>query len=109
MSIRQHLKLPLVALITTLAITAFIVGCGGAGQPVAPVAEQATAAATNTPAPRATNTPVAAGALPTPTQRASVLQATPRATLAPISGGELVTDRLILVADPPSLGVDAGL
>ena len=104
MSITQHLKLPLVALITTLAIAAFIVGCGGAGEPVAPVAQQATAAATNTPAPRATNTPVAGDALPTPTQRVSVQQATPRPTLAPETlQGEVSTERLILVIDSPIL------
>ena len=100
-----------------------IIGCGGATEDVAPAAQPAAAtqapasgqqaapaAATNTPAPapvRATNTPAPADATlaPTPTQRASVLAATPRPTLAPVETGEgeLVTDRLIAVLDPPSL------
>ena len=103
MSIRRHLKFPVILLITMLVTVASIVGCGGAEEPTAPAVEQATAAPADTPVPRATNTPAAAGALPTPTQRASVLQATPRPTLAPQTEGELVTDRLIVVADPPSL------
>ena len=103
MSIRRHLKFPGILLITMLVTAASIVGCGGAEEPTAPAVEQASAAPTDTPVPRATNTPAAAGALPTPTQRASVLQATPRPTLAPQTEGELVTDRLIVVADPPSL------
>ena len=103
MSIRRHLKFPGILLITMLVTVASIVGCGGAEEPTAPAVEQATAAPADTPVPRATNTPAAAGALPTPTQRASVLQATPRPTLVPVTEGEVVTDRLILVADPPSL------
>ena len=108
MSIRRQLKLPAIALIVTLALTIFLVACGGAQETAAPV-DQATAAPqvetpTDTPVARATNTPVAAGALPTPTQRASVLQATPRPTAAPTQQeGELVTERLIVVLDPPSL------
>ena len=110
MSIRRHLKLPAIALMTILALTAFLVACGGAQETAAPAAPAPAATAapqvaapTNTPVVRATNTPAAAAALPTPTQRASVLQATVRPTLAPQLEGELVTDRLILVADPPSL------
>ena len=44
MSVRQKLKLPAIALITTLAITAFIVGCGGAGEAPATSSEPAAAA-----------------------------------------------------------------
>ena len=114
MEYQRFLRFPVLALLLTLAITAGLVGCRSAtDEPAAPGAAATTApvqlaAATNTPAPaRATNTPVPADATvpPTPTQRASVLQATPRPTLAPADTGEgeLVTDRLIAVLDPPSL------
>ena len=114
MSYRRFLRYPIVALAIALATTAVIVGCGGAAEdtaaPAAPAPaqqqQQAQPAATQPPAEvRATNTPVPQDATlaPTPTQRASVLQATPRPTLAPQSEGELVTDRLIAVLDPPSL------
>jgi peptide/nickel transport system substrate-binding protein len=110
MAFRQLLRYPIVALAIALATTAVIVGCGGAAeQTAAPAtaapAPQQQAAATDAPAPvRATNTPVPQDATlaPTPTQRASVLQATPRPTLAPQTEGELVTNRLIAVLDPPS-------
>ena len=120
---RRFLRFPVFALLAALSVTAVIIGCGGATEDVAPAAQPAAAtqapaagqpaapaAATNTPAPapvRATNTPAPADATlaPTPTQRASVLAATPRPTLAPVETGEgeLVTDRLIAVLDPPSL------
>lgn len=111
MSLRRHLKLPGIALMTLLLVTAFLVACGGTQQAAAPAAPaEATAAPqveapTNTPVVRATNTPVASGILPTPTQRSSVLQATPRPTsAAPIQQeGELVSERLVVVLDPPSL------
>lgn len=123
MEYQRFLRFPVLALLATLAITAVLVGCAGAAdEPAAPAAPAAAAttapaqpaapaaAATNTPAPapaRATNTPAPADATvpPTPTQRASVLQATPRPTAAPADTGEgeLVTDRLIAVLDPPSL------
>ena len=111
MSIRRALKFPAIALMVTLALTTFLVGCGGAQETAAPAAPAAPTAAapqvaapTNTPVVRATNTPVASGALPTPTQRASVLGATPRPTAEPTQQeGELVTERLIVVLDPPSL------
>jgi ABC-type transport system substrate-binding protein len=100
-----------------------IVGCGGAAEetaaPAAPApaqpqqeqqqqAQQQAQPAATTQAPaevRATSTPVPQGATlaPTPTQRASVLQATPRPTLAPQTEGVLVTERLVAVLDPPSL------
>ena len=112
MSIKRRIKVPAIALIATLAVTIFLVGCGGAQETAAPAAPAAPTAAapqvappTNTPVVRATNTPVASGAvLPTPTQRASVLQATPRPTAVPTQQeGELVSERLIVVLDPPSL------
>ena len=121
---RRFLRFPVVALLTAAAITGVIIGCGGAAedtpapatggqQPVAATPAPAPTtggqpAATDTPAAmRATSTPLPVGATlaPTPTQRASVLQATPRPTLAPVDvgEGELTTDRLIAVLDPPSL------
>ena len=116
---RRFLKFPAPAFLAALIATAVIAACGDtepAASPTvaAPAATTAAApqqqqqAATATPAPvRATNTPVPQDATlaPTPTQRASVLQATPQPTLAPIEIGEgdLVTDRLIAVLDPPSL------
>jgi len=116
MSFRRFLRYPVVGLALALATTVVIVGCGGAAEettaPAAPAPAQQQAqsqpAAAPTQAPAqvsATNTPVPQGAAvaPTPTQRASVLQATPRPTLAPQTEGTLVTDRLVLVADPPSL------
>ena len=116
MSFRRFLRYPIAVLAVALLTTAMIVGCGGAAEettaPAAPAPAQQTqqqaapAAPTQAPAEvRATNTPVPQGATlaPTPTQRASVLQATPRPTLAPQTEGELVTDRLIAVLDPPSL------
>ena len=118
MSYRRFLRYPIATLAVALATTAVIVGCGGAAEetaaPAAPAPaqpqqqaqQQAQPAATQPPAEvRATNTPVPQDATlaPTPTQRASVLQATPRPTLAPQTQGELVTDRLIAVLDPPSL------
>ncbi len=117
MSNRRIMRRPLATLAIALAITGAIVGCGGAAEqtvaPAAPAAgqqqtEQPSQPATQTPPTveaRATNTPVPQGATlaPTPTQRASVLRATPRPTLAPQTEGELVTDRLIAVLDPPSL------
>ena len=123
--LRRFLRFPVVALLTAAAVTGVIIGCGGAaedtaapatgGQSAATTAapgaggqQSAAPTATSAPAPvRATNTPAPVGATlaPTPTQRASVLQATPRPTLAPVDTGEgeLVTDRLIAVLDPPSL------
>ena len=116
MSFRRFLRYPIAVLAVALLTTALIVGCGGAAEettaPAAPAPAQQTqqqaapAAPTQAPAEvRATNTPVPQGATlaPTPTQRASVLQATPRPTLAPQTEGELVTDRLVAVLDPPSL------
>ena len=118
MAYRRFLRYPIATLAIALGITAMIVGCGGAAEdtaaPAAPAPaqqqqqtqQQAQPAATQPPAQvRATNTPVPQDATlaPTPTQRASVLQATPRPTLAPQTEGELVTDRLIAVLDPPSL------
>ena len=118
MAYRRFLRYPIATLAIALGITAMIVGCGGAAEDTAASAapapaqqqqqtqQQAQPAATQPPAQvRATNTPVPQDATlaPTPTQRASVLQATPRPTLAPQTEGELVTDRLIAVLDPPSL------
>ena len=106
MSIRRRLKFPMIAFVAMLLTAAFIVACGGAEETAAPApVEQAaaTAAPAATPVPRATNTPAAADALPTPTQRASVLQATARPTLAPQTEGKLTTNRLVAVLDPPSL------
>ncbi len=114
MAYRRLLRFPLAALVIALASAGLIVGCGGAAEESAPQAQQQVqqeqpqqqAPATSAPAPvRATNTPVPQDATlaPTPTQRASVLQATPRPTLAPQTEGELVTNRLIAVLDPPSL------
>ena len=81
-----------------IAVTAAAVACG---ETAAPAATQAPAAA---PQVRTTNTPVPADALPTPTQRVSVQQATPRPTLAPDDQeGDVVTDRLVLVIDSPLL------
>ena len=122
---RRFLKFPVVALLTAAAVTGVIIGCGGAAEDTAAPADTSGPAAAATTAPavttaataptatsppaavRATNTPVPVDATlaPTPTQRASVLQATPRPTLAPVDvgEGELVTDRLIAVLDPPSL------
>ncbi len=115
MSFRRFLRYPIVVLAVALLTTAIIVGCGGAAEETAAPATAApaqaqqaqpqSAAPTQAPAEvRATNTPVPQGATlaPTPTQRASVLQATPRPTLAPQTEGELVTNRLIAVLDPPS-------
>ena len=120
MAYRRFLRYPIVTLAMALGITAVIVGCGGAAEettaPAAPAPvqqaqqqqQQPAQQAAPTDAPpqvSATNTPVPQGATlaPTPTQRASVLQATPRPTLAPQTEGELVTDRLVAVLDPPSL------
>ena len=107
MDYRRFLKFPVVAFLAALTTTVVIVGCGGAAEQEAPAAAPAaTTAPASAPAqPAATNTPVPQNATlaPTPTQRASVLQATPRPTLAPQVEGNLVTDRLIAVLDPPSL------
>lgn len=114
MAYRRFLRFPIAALAIALATAGLIIGCGGAAEETAPQEQpqaqqqqpQQQAPATSAPAPvRATNTPVPQGATlaPTPTQRASVLQATPRPTLAPQTEGELVTNRLIAVLDPPSL------
>ena len=113
MAYRRFLRYPAVMLAIALATTAVIVGCGGAAEQTAAPAPsqqeqpqaQPAAATEAPPQASATNTPVPQGATlaPTPTQRASVLQATPRPTLAPQTEGQLVTNRLILVADPPSL------
>lgn len=115
MGYKRYIRFPVVTLGVMVAAVAMIVGCGGAAEEsaapagAAPAQQQqqaAPAAATNTPpAASATNTPVPQGATlaPTPTQRASVLGATPRPTAVPQQEGELVTDRLILVLDPPSL------
>lgn len=115
---RRFLRFPALAFLAALIATAAIAACGGAEQTGSPTAAAPAAAATTAapqqqapttaPAPVvATNTPVPVGATlaPTPTQRASVLQATPQPTLAPAETGEgeLVTDRLIAVLDPPSL------
>ena len=110
MAYRRFLRFPMAALVIALATAGLIIGCGGAAEESAPQEQQQVqqqqAPATSAPAPvRATNTPVPQDATlaPTPTQRASVLQATPRPTLAPQTEGELVTNRLIAVLDPPSL------
>ena len=115
MAYKRYVRFPVVTLGVMVVAVALIVGCGGAAEEssapaaAAPAQQQqqqaAPAAATNTPAPAATNTPVPEGATlaPTPTQRASVLGATPRPTAVPQQEGELVTDRLIVVLDPPSL------
>lgn len=114
MAYRRLMRFPIVAMAMLLTTTIVLVGCGGAAEessapaPAAPAAQQQQAApaeATQAPAEvRATNTPVPQDATlaPTPTQRASVLQATPRPTLAPQTTGELATNRLIAVLDPPS-------
>lgn len=112
MAYRRLFRFPIVAFAVMLAGSAVIIACGGAAEEsggsaaatAAPAQQQQQAETVNTPAPARTNTPVPAGATlaPTPTQRASVLQATPRPTLAPQTEGELVTDRLIAVLDPPS-------
>ena len=101
MAYRRFLRVPIAALVIALVAAGLIVGCGGAEEPAPQAPEQQQP--TNTPAARATNTPVPQDVEPTPTQRASVLQATPRPTLAPQTEGELVTNRLIAVLDPPSL------
>ena len=109
MAYRRLLRFPVVAFVIALGATIAIVGCGGAAEesaaPEPAAQEQQAAATTAPPEARATATPVPAGATlaPTPTQRASVLQATPRPTLAPQTEGELATNRLIAVLDPPSL------
>ncbi|MXZ92829.1 MAG: ABC transporter substrate-binding protein [Chloroflexi bacterium] len=109
MAYRRFLRFPIAALVIALATAGLIIGCGGAAEESAPQEQQQVqqqAPATSAPAPvRATNTPIPQDATlaPTPTQRASVLQATPRPTLAPQTEGELVTNRLIAVLDPPSL------
>ena len=102
MVVSRMLRFPAVALLLAVATTVVVVACGETAAPTAPpAATQAPAAAQQA---RATDTPVPADAQPTPTQRVSVLQATPQATLPPSEQeGELVTNRLILVADPPSL------
>lgn len=115
---RRFLRFPALAFLAALIATAAIAACGSAEQSASPTAAAPAAAPTTAaqqqqapttaPAPVvATNTPVPVGATlaPTPTQRASVLQATPQPTLAPAETGEgeLVTDRLIAVLDPPSL------
>ena len=115
---RRFLRFPALAFLAALIATAAIAACGGAEPAASPTAAAPAAAPTTaaqqqqapTTAPAAvvaTNTPVPMGATlaPTPTQRASVLQATPQPTLAPAETGEgeLVTDRLIAVLDPPSL------
>ena len=115
---RRFLRFPALAFLAALIATAAIAACGGAEQAASPTAAAPAAAPTTaaqqqqapTTAPAAvaaTNTPVPVGATlaPTPTQRTSVLQATPQPTLAPAETGEgeLVTDRLIAVLDPPSL------
>jgi ABC-type transport system substrate-binding protein len=84
---------------------AIIVACGGTAAPTESTGETAQVAApANTVAVRATNTPAPEVSQPTPTQRASVHQATPRPTLAPLDQeGELNTDRLIVVLDTPIL------
>ncbi len=112
MAYRRLFRFPIVAFAVMLAGSAVIIACGGAAEEsgdsavatAEPAQQQQQAETVNTPAPAATNTPIPAGATlaPTPTQRASVLQATPRPTLAPQTEGELVTDRLIAVLDPPS-------
>ena len=103
---RRSLLFPVMALVTALASTMVIVGCGGTTQetPMAQPSDAGAAAPTNTAVIRATNTPVPEGALPTPTQRVSVQQVAQRPTLAPETlQGELATERLILVIDSPVL------
>ena len=115
---RRFLRFPALAFLAALIATAAIAACGGAEPAASPTAAAPAAAPTTAASPQqapttapaavvATNTPVPVGATlaPTPTQRASVLQATPQPTLAPAETGEgeLVTDRLIAVLDPPSL------
>ena len=117
MMVPRILRFPIVALLAAIGMMVVVVACGGAQEPApsesaapsgasaAPTAAAAAPAApTSPPAVRATSTPAPAVLQPTPTQRASVLQATPRPTLAPAEQqGELVTNRLIAVLDPPSL------
>ena len=98
MIMSRILRFPAVATMIAIAVTTVAVACG---ETAAPAATQAPAAA---PQVRTTNTPVPADALPTPTQRVSVQQATPRPTLAPDDQeGDVVTDRLVLVIDSPLL------
>ena len=100
MVVPRSFRFPVIALLITIVATLVVVACGGAEAPVAP------AAATNTPAAGATNTPAPADIEPTPTQRVSVIEARPTPTATPVGQvveGAVVTNRLILVADPPSL------
>ena len=100
MVVPRSFRFPVIALLITIVATLVVVACGGAEAPVAP------AAATNTPAAGATNTPAPADLEPTPTQRVSVIEARPTPTATPVGRvveGAVVTNRLILVADPPSL------
>ncbi len=100
MVVPRSFRFPVIALLITIVATLVVVACGGAEAPVAP------AAATNTPAAGATNTPAPADIEPTPTQRVSVIEARPTPTATPVghvTEGAVVTNRLILVADPPSL------
>ena len=99
MGFRRILGFPSLALLFIIVMTLVVVACGGAEETPAE-----DAASTGAQEPSATNTPVPEGALPTPTQRASVLQATVQPTLdVSTLKGNLVTNRLIAVLDPPSL------
>ena len=108
MGFRRILRFPSLALLFIIVMTLVVVACGGAEEtPADTAAGSATTgeqASTDAQEPSATNTPVPEGALPTPTQRASVLQATVQPTLdVSTLQGDLVTNRLIAVLDAPSL------
>jgi ABC-type transport system substrate-binding protein len=102
MIIPRLLRFPAVTILIAIVGTVAVVACGETAAPTEPPAQTVAAQPV-----LATNTPVPQGSQlqPTPTQRASVIQqATPRPTLAPSEQeGELVTNRLIAVLDPPSL------
>ena len=108
MRYRYMFRTPTVGLLLLIMAMAIVVACGGAEETPADTAAGSAAtgeqASTGAQEPSATNTPVPEGALPTPTQRASVLQATVQPTLdVSTLKGDLVTNRLIAVLDPPSL------
>ena len=108
MRYRYMFRTPTIGLLMLIMAMAIVVACGGAEETPADTAAGTAAtgeqASTGAQEPSATNTPVPQDAAPTPTQRASVIQATVLPTLdVSTLQGEVVTDRLIAVLDPPSL------
>ena len=107
MGFRRILRFPSLALLFIIVMTLVVVACGGAEETPSEDVTAATTgdqASTGAQEPSATNTPIPEGALPTPTQRSSVLQASVQPTLdVSTLQGDLVTNRLIVVLDPTSL------